>query len=121
MARVAADPSGRLLTDSGFIDLHAKERAVFGDPWLFRMLVETGRIDPKVLIDRIDSGYYAVIATTGDLRKADYEHVRLRPADGPGRAASARRYDARRLDGRLFIYMKKERGPRRSRRPAILR
>lgn len=70
---MAADPNSRLLTDSGFFDLYQGERAAFGDPWLFRMLTETGRIDPAVMRSRIDNQYYDLIITTRDLGQPSYE------------------------------------------------
>jgi hypothetical protein len=109
-ARVVADPAGRLLTDVGYIDVHARERAVFGDPWLFRMLVETGRIDPKTLIDRIDSGYYETVVTSRDFRRPDYASN----AFGLPMVLVERlraRYEFVGVDGGLFVFAKK--GPRR--------
>jgi hypothetical protein len=71
--RSARDPSVRMLTDSGPIDLHHGTRAVFGDPWLFRLLVHTGRIDPVLLKQRIDRQYYQLIVTTSDIMAPTYE------------------------------------------------
>ena len=68
----ARDPRSRLLTDSGLIDLYQGKRAAFGDPWLFRMLSETGQIDLKVMRDRIDSRYYDWIVTTAELDLPGY-------------------------------------------------
>ena len=47
--RLARDPDYHLLTDSGLLDLYQGERAAFGDPWLFRTLVDTGQLDPALI------------------------------------------------------------------------
>src|SRR5262249_47926027 len=69
---MARDPNARLLTDSGLIDAAQRERAVFGDPWLFHLLAETGQIDIEVIECRISSQYYEVIVTTSDLMMSQY-------------------------------------------------
>ena len=68
----AADPQTRVLTDSGMLELYQGERAAFGDPFLFRIMVETGRIDPTLMRDRIDSGYYDLVVTTSELDEPSY-------------------------------------------------
>jgi hypothetical protein len=68
----ARNPKVHLLTDSGLIDAYQGERAVSGDPWMFHWLVETGRIRPTTLLERIDSHYYDLIITTHDIRSPDY-------------------------------------------------
>jgi hypothetical protein len=70
--RIAGDPSQRLLTDSGMLDIRQGERTVFADPWLFRVLVETGQIQTAKLAAMIDRQEFAVIVTTHDLFAADY-------------------------------------------------
>jgi hypothetical protein len=69
---LARDPRVHLLTDSGLIDLYQGERAAFGDPWLFRTLVETGRLQPTVMARRIDSQYYDVFISTHDFTSPRY-------------------------------------------------
>jgi hypothetical protein len=68
----AQDPRVHLLTDSGLIDVYQGERAAFGDPWLFRKLVETGRIRPGQIATRIDTQYYDLIITTTELNAPGY-------------------------------------------------
>ena len=70
--RIARDPSQRLLTDSGMIDIRQGERTVFADPWLFRVLVEAGQIRTAKLVAMIDRQEFAMIVTTHDLFAADY-------------------------------------------------
>jgi hypothetical protein len=69
---LAQNPRVHLLTDVGLLDLHQGERALFGDPWLFRTLVETGRLQPTTMAQRIDSQYYDVFITTHDLNSPRY-------------------------------------------------
>ena len=78
---MAKDPNAHLLTDSGLIDAAARERAVFGDPWLFHLLAETGQINPETILRRIDSQYYDLIVTTSDLMLPGYAITRVRIAD----------------------------------------
>jgi hypothetical protein len=68
----AADPSIRLLTDDGRLQLHQRERAEFGDPWLFRMQVDHGLIHPATMRERIEAGWYDEIVTTRDLFSPEY-------------------------------------------------
>ena len=63
----------RLLTDSGLIDLYQGERAAFGDPWLFRFLVDLGRLRPVTILRRIDAQEYDLIVTESDLVLSDDE------------------------------------------------
>ena len=69
---LARNPRFRLLTDSGLFELYQGKRAAFGDPWLFRMMSETGQVDLTVMQDRVDSRYYDLIVTTGDLELPSY-------------------------------------------------
>jgi hypothetical protein len=71
--RMAADPTLHLLTDSGLFDAAQRERAVFGDPWLFHLLAETGQINSGVIQNRIGSEYYDLIVTTSDLMLPAYK------------------------------------------------
>jgi hypothetical protein len=69
---LARDPRVHLLSDTGIIDLYQGERALFGDPWLFRTLVESGRLQPRIIEDRIESQYYDIIITSHDLESPGY-------------------------------------------------
>lgn len=110
-AALAAEPGARMLTDSAFIDLHARERALFGDPWLFRMLVETGRIDPRRLAERVESGYYSVVVTTADLRDPAYDTNAY--ALPPRLLGPLRRdYELARAEAKFLLYRKKAPGRR---------
>ncbi len=72
LIQLAEKPDLELLTDSGLLDLYRRERAAFGDPWLFRMLVETGRIQPTKMKEWIESEKYDLVVTTSDLMKPTY-------------------------------------------------
>jgi hypothetical protein len=69
---VARNPRVRLLSDTGLVDLYQGERAAFGDPWLFRTLVEAGKLHPATIEKRIESQYYDVIITSHDLESPRY-------------------------------------------------
>lgn len=73
VARRASEPDSRILTDSGFVDLHLRDRAAFGDPWLFRMLVESGQIRPARMVERIAAGDYDLVVTTADVFQPSYD------------------------------------------------
>jgi hypothetical protein len=106
--RVAADQSQPLLTDSGFIDVHQRERTVFGDPWLFRMLVETGRITPTTMVRRVEAEEYDWIITTKDLfdpSYASYDFGLPMPLAEPAR----QHYRLRANQTGFFIYSPKGR------------
>lgn len=69
----AEDPGYKLLTDSGLIDIRQGERTAFGDPWLFRMLAETGQINTDKMRQWAESESYDQIITTKALEDPEYE------------------------------------------------
>ena len=100
---LARDPDYHLLTDSGLLELYPGERAAFGDPWLFRTLVDTGQIEPSLIKSRIDNQYYDLIVTTSDLNSADRaSQVFSLPNALTVRARE--RYAPVREEGGLFYY-----------------
>ena len=70
---MARNPKSRLLTDSGLIDLYQGKRAAFGDPYLFRIMAETGQVDLSTMRERVDSQYYDLIVTTAELDRPSYD------------------------------------------------
>jgi len=113
--RLAERPDLAILSDSGEIALRQKTRAPFVDPWLFRVLVTTGRVDPVLMLDRIDDQDYNYIMTTKDLFDENEPYDTYDFGLPPVLAEAARRRYrlARRVAG-LFIYV-----PRvEARRPA---
>jgi hypothetical protein len=70
--QIAADPTQRLLTDSGSLDIRQGKRTVFADPWLFRVLVNAGRIRTTKLEAMIDRQEFDAIVTTQDLFADEY-------------------------------------------------
>jgi hypothetical protein len=64
---LAQNSNVHLLTDSGLIDFYQGNRALFGDPWLFRKMVEIGEIVPRKLIAKIDAQSFDVIITVHDV------------------------------------------------------
>jgi hypothetical protein len=62
-----------ILTDDGQIALYQTDKAPFTDPWLFRMMVETGRIKPTRLIEKIENEQFDTLVTTKDIFSREYE------------------------------------------------
>ena len=71
--RLAQDPKLHILTDSSLVDVCQGERTAFGDPFLFRLQVETGAIKPEKMIERVETCDYATIITKNDLFAKSYE------------------------------------------------
>ena len=67
MIHLASDPQVSLLTNRALLAAYQKERAPFVDPWLFRLLVETGRIQPTEIVARLRAGNYDHVITSEDL------------------------------------------------------
>jgi hypothetical protein len=72
--RLADDPDLQILTDSGMLALRQRERAAFVDPWLFRMLVRSGRIDPVVIEERIRSKKYDAVVLTSEVDSSTFRY-----------------------------------------------
>lgn len=100
---LAADPDSRILTDSGMLELYQGDRAAFGDPFLFRIMVDTGRIDPALMRERIDSGYYDLVVTTSAIDLPTYATYEFGlPMVLVDRIRA--RYAAAASQGSLFLY-----------------
>jgi len=106
---LAQDPRVHLLTDVGLLDLHQGERAAFGDPWLFRTLVETGRLQPTAMAERIDSQYYDIFITTHDLNSPRYVNHDFRLPKGLFERVRAN-YVYRQSPRGLQFYVPRKRG-----------
>ncbi len=70
---VVQAPNLRGLTDSALLAMYQKERAPFTDPWLFRLLVQTGRIRPWHMEQSLASGSYDLLVLTADLNSRRYD------------------------------------------------
>ena len=64
---LVADRSLRVLTDSSYLQARMKDRAEFGDPWLFRVQVDAGLIRPSRMELDLERGCYDWIITMRDL------------------------------------------------------
>ncbi|WP_169978358.1 hypothetical protein [Tautonia rosea] len=107
---LAEDPEIRLLTDSGMVAAHQADRAAFVDPWLFRILVETGKIEPTAILQRLESQEYDYIITTKDLYDTADPYDTYGFGLPPQLAEAARRnYGFAGVSAGLFLYL-----PRRS-------
>ena len=73
LVRLVQTPNIRVLSDSAMLALYQKDAAPFTDPWLFRLLVQTGRIHPRQMEHWLESGAYDVLVLSGDLNSRAYE------------------------------------------------
>lgn len=67
LAAMAGSSRVRMLTDSGWLAVRQGERAPFVDPWLFRIMVESGRIDPAELREEIEREEFDHLVLTSEL------------------------------------------------------
>lgn len=108
----AADPDLAILSDSGEVQLRMGARAPFVDPWLFRVMVATGRIDPAEIRRLLEAGEYDLLITTKDLFDAQDPYDTYDFGLPPVLAEPARRrYRLVGNAGGLFLY--EPRGPGR--------
>ena len=110
--RMAEDPKVRLLTDSGLLQLHQKERAPFVDPFQFRLLVDTGQVHPDLILRRIRDESYDLVITTTDIHAPEY---RWNIAGLPEVLAQAAREHYVPAGRRLGLFLNIPRTPRRDR------
>jgi hypothetical protein len=71
--RLAEDPKVRLLTDSGLLQLHQKERGPFVDPFQFHHMVDSGQIHPDVILKDLRAEAYDLVITTTELYGPEYD------------------------------------------------
>jgi hypothetical protein len=62
--RLARDPNVRLLTDNDRLAVYQGSQAAFYDAYLFRLQVESHRLDPQELVDRLRMRWYRYIILT---------------------------------------------------------
>ena len=70
--RIAEDPEIAMLTDDGMLAMHQGIRAPFVDPWLFRILVVHGKIEPIEIRRKLEGAEYDLLVTTHDLLAPTY-------------------------------------------------
>lgn len=63
-AEIASDPTRSIMTNSSYIAAFQGERAAFVDPYLFRLMVESGRRSTRDLRERIERGDFETIVLT---------------------------------------------------------
>lgn len=97
------DPSLRILTDCGHLDIQRGEATQFGDPWLFRLLADTGRVNLDEAVRAIDEERYDLIVTTKPLSDLSYtDYVFGMPM--PMVEAARRHYVFDRQESSLFLH-----------------
>ncbi len=111
--RLAEDPRVRLLSDSGLLQLHQKERAPFVDPFQFRHMVNTGQIEPDSILENLAAESYDFVITTSDLNRIEYDADALGLPAVVARAARVHYVLGGRRLG-LFLYTRRSVRPRRA-------
>lgn len=101
---LAENPSVKLLTDSGVVAIRQQDRAPFWDPFLFRMLVDTDRIKPDWLSQRIANKDFDIIMLTANVEDSNYGES---PFSLPIPLAQQVRHNYRlvKREAGLFIYL----------------
>jgi hypothetical protein len=108
--RLAEDPRLKLLTDSGLLQLYQKDRAPFVDPFQFRLMCDTGRIQPRVMLEELEAESYDQLILTYDLDGPDNP-----PTCGLDRElARAARAHYKLADRRLGLFLYGRRSGRRT-------
>ena len=110
------DPGKRILTDSGMLDIRQGERTVFGDSYRFKLMVENGQIDPRIVQMRIDNEYYDVILCKRDLFSPDYERYDF-GLPRPLAERARRHYELLAAQYGLYIYGRRGKTPRPAEKP----
>ena len=66
LVRLAQDSDVRLLTDSDRLAVYQGLQATLLDAYLFRLRVDSGRLDPRELIDRLRSRWFEYVVLSAD-------------------------------------------------------
>ncbi len=110
-AQLARDPNVRLLTDSDRLAVYQGQRAVLLDIFLFRLEVESGRRDPRELVDRLQSRWFQYVILSADVSGV-YDDQFFAALPATVAAAVKANYQLQSHEGDLFVYV-----PRESRSP----
>lgn len=101
--RVMADPQTPVLTDASQYDIRQGARTAFGDPWLFHMLVDTGKIEPVQMREWVEAEHYDWIITSKELMDPSYDSYDF-GLPKPLVDAARRHYEFTGSFGSLFFY-----------------
>ncbi|MFO0956146.1 MAG: hypothetical protein U0800_01625 [Isosphaeraceae bacterium] len=104
------NPSVRILTDSGHLDIQRGEGTQFGDPWLFHLLADTGRVNLDRVVREIDDERYDFVITTKPLKDPSYASYDF-GMPMPMVEAARRHYQYDHKESSLFIYRPRSRTP----------
>src|SRR5262249_49956329 len=96
-----------VLTDRPDLALKSAEPPPFVDPFLFRVLVQGGRVQPTELIRRIDNQEYDIVLSTAQIVDPTYERYQF---GYPPVVAQAirRQYVFRSHLAGMFLYQRRE-------------
>jgi hypothetical protein len=106
-ARLAQDPKVRMLTDSDRLAVYQGARAVLFDPYLFRLQVETGQLDPQELVDRLQSRWFQYVILSADVSGV-YHKFFFYSLPAQVAAAVEANYRLQSREAGLFVYVPRE-------------
>lgn len=102
--RLASDPQHPILTDCDNLAVYQATDVPLLDPYLFRLRVETGRIDPAPLVQRIARRQFAALILSAD-PAIDYPEPFVWTLPRPVAAAIAAHYRFERHLGPWRVYV----------------
>jgi hypothetical protein len=106
-ARLAQDPTVRMLTDCDRLAVYQGARAVLFDPYSFRLQVETGQLDPQELVDRLQSRWFQYVILSADVSGVYSEFFFHRLPTQVATAVKAN-YRLQSHEAGLFVYVPRE-------------
>ncbi len=107
LVELAQNPYVRLMTDSDRLAVYQGPRAVFLDAFLFRLQVDAGQVDPRELVEQLQSRWFSYIVLSADVSR-DYDDVFFyRLPDQVAKAVRAN-YQLQSRTGGFFIYTPRE-------------
>jgi hypothetical protein len=102
--QLAADDGVRLLTDSDRLAVYQGCRAAFFDCYLFRLQADAGRIDPRALVDRLQSRWYEYVILSADLSVAHHDYFFYNLPQPVAEAVKAN-YTLQSQESGLYVYV----------------
>ena len=107
LVELAQNPYVRLMTDSDRLAVYQGPRAVFFDAFLFRLQVEAGQVDPRELVEQLQSRWFSYVVLSADISR-EYDDIFFYRLPSKVAAAVKANYQLRsRVDG-LYVYIPRE-------------
>jgi hypothetical protein len=105
--KLAQDANVRLLTDSDRLAVYQGPRAAWMDTYLFRLRVDSGRLDPHDLIARLQARWFQYVVLTVDL-SGDYGDSFFYRLPAEVAAAIRANYRLQSRSAGLFVYVPRQ-------------